>query len=149
MILYLDASALVKQYVAEVGSRETARLIKGGDVVGTAAISRAEVSAALAKAARVGVLSAEDAGAAIHAFRARWPDLVRLQVTETLIARADTLAWDHGLRGYDAVHLAGAVLWQETLGEMVTVATFDRELWQAACRVGMMVWPADLARFAT
>ena len=70
-------------------------------------------------------------------------------MTETLIARADTLAWDHGLRGYDAVHLAGAVLWQETLGEMVTVATFDRELWQAARRAGMMVWPTDLARFAT
>ena len=39
-----------------------------------------------------------------------------------LITHADRLAWDHGLRGYDAVHLAAADLWQDALGEEVTLA---------------------------
>jgi prevent-host-death family protein len=32
-------------------------------------------------------------------------DLVRVPVTEALVSRAEALAWDHGLRGYDAVQL--------------------------------------------
>ena len=32
---------------------------------------------------------------------------------EPLAARAGTLAWEHGLRGYDAVHLATALFWRE------------------------------------
>jgi len=61
-----------------------------------------------------------------------------------LVARADSLAWEYGLRGYDAVHLASALLWQEALGEPVTLATFDKPLWEAAQQAGMGVWPEDL-----
>lgn len=48
MILYLDASALVKRYIAELGSAEVAMAITTADVVGTSIISRAETAAALA-----------------------------------------------------------------------------------------------------
>ncbi len=77
MILYLDASALVKRYIAEAGSAEVGRLIAQTDVVGTSVISRAEVAAALAKAVRVGLLSRDEAGAALQVFRAQWIDLSR------------------------------------------------------------------------
>ena len=46
MIVYLDASVLVKRYVAEPGSKETAKLIAHAEVVATSLISRAEVAAA-------------------------------------------------------------------------------------------------------
>ena len=52
MILYLDASALVKRYVAEPGSAEVSEAISRAEAIGTALISRAEVAAALAKAVR-------------------------------------------------------------------------------------------------
>jgi predicted nucleic acid-binding protein len=67
-----------------------------------------------------------------------------VQVTEVVVARADTLAWDHGLRGYDAVHLAAASIWQDALGERVTLVTFDRRLWTAAEAVGLDAYPVDL-----
>jgi hypothetical protein len=73
------------------------------------------------------------------------PDYVRIRVTETLVARTDSLAWQYGLRGYDAVHLAAALLWQEGLEESVTLATFDRQLWEAGKQSGLAVFPADLA----
>lgn len=142
MIVYLDASALVKRYVAEAGSDEVADLIERADVVGTVIVSRAEVAAALAKAQRMKVVSREGAEAALQAFGAEWTALVRIQMTEILAARAAALAWAHGLRGYDAVHLSAAVFWQDVLGEEVTVATYDLQLWDAALAAGLVAWPA-------
>ena len=60
---------------------------------------------------------------------------------ETTVARADLLAWAHGLRGYDAIHLACALTWREAVGEDPVVATYDRELWRAARSEGMTPWP--------
>lgn len=69
---------------------------------------------------------------------------VRLQLSEPLAARAAALAWEHGLRGYDSVLLASALVWSETLGETVTVATYDRELWRGAKASGLSAWPAQM-----
>jgi predicted nucleic acid-binding protein len=144
MILYLDASALVKRYVDEPGSTEVKQAISGAKLIGTALISRAEVAAALAKAVRMEALTPKDAWATLQVFREEWPDLVQVQVTEMLVTRADTFAWEHNLRGYDAVHLAAASLWQDAMNEEVTLAAFDRRLWATARRVGLVPYPADL-----
>ena len=144
MIVYLDASALVKRYVAEAGSVEVASLIREAQAIGTAVVSRAEVAAALAMATRVGLVTREAALAALKAFNADWEHLIRIQFGEPLAARAGMLAWEHGLRGYDAVHLATALFWRETLGEAITVATYDRELWRGAQASGLSPWPAAM-----
>jgi predicted nucleic acid-binding protein len=144
VIAYLDASALVKRYVAEAGSPEVEALIESAQVAGTAVVSRAEVAAALAKATRVRLVTREAAAKALEAFNADWEHLVRLQMGEPLVARATALASEHGLRGYDAVHLAAALMWRETLGEPVTVATYDRELWRGARASGLQPWPATM-----
>jgi len=144
VIVYLDASALVKRYVAEAGSAQVEALIGQAQATGTAVLSRAEVAAALAKAARVGLVTRESALKALESFNADWEHLIRLQFGEPLAARAATLAWEHGLRGYDAVHLATALVWRETLGETVTVATYDRELWRGAQATGLLSWPAAM-----
>jgi uncharacterized protein len=144
VIVYLDASALVKRYVAEPGSVEVGGLLASAAVAGTAVISRAEVSAALARAVRMGILLRDEGEAALQVFRAEWPHLVRLQLTEVVAIQADVLAWTHDLRGYDAVHLAAACFWQDALGEPVTLATFDQQLWEASEPAGLVPWPAAL-----
>ncbi len=144
MILYLDASALVKRYVTEAGSAEVSAAVSQAAATGTALVSRAEVATALAKAVRVNALTQEEALAALQVFRNDWADLVRIQVTEMVVARADALAWDHGLRGYDAVQLAAALVWKDALGEQVTLATFDKHLWTVAGSVGLEAYPAEL-----
>lgn len=147
MIVYLDASALVKEYTEEVGSTEVDQLLIQADALGTSLLSRAEVAAALAKSVRTRALSWQQARTALETFRANWPRLARLSITESIVARADSLAWEYGLRGYDAVHLASVLSWAETSGEPITLATFDRRLWQAAERTGLDAWPEDLAPF--
>ena len=91
----------------------------------------------------MGALARDQAQAALQTFSTQWPDLVRLQLTEVILSQAGALAWDHGLRGYDAVHLAVARFWQSSLGEPVTLATYDRQLWQAADAAGLVAWPKD------
>ncbi|MCC6345825.1 MAG: type II toxin-antitoxin system VapC family toxin [Nitrospirales bacterium] len=144
MIVYMDASAIVKRYVAEAGSEEVHTLIAQASVVGTAVISHAEVASVLAKAVRMRLLSREEAASALQVFKTEWESLIRLQLTEILISRAATQAWDHGLRGYDAVHLAAALFWQEMLGDPITLATYDRQLWEAAQTTGLSAWPEAL-----
>ena len=144
MILYLDASALVKRYIAEPGTREVAEAIAAAEVVGTSLISRAETSAALAKACRVGTLTREEAFAALEIFRGEWSRFVRVQASEALMAQADAVAWELGLRGYDAVHLASALLWQHDVSAQVMVATFDQQLWEAVRQRGLRAFPEDL-----
>ena len=141
MIVYLDASALVKRYVAETGSAEVGALIQKGEAVGTSVISKAEVTAALAKAVRMKLLRREEALSALQVFSADWENIVRLQITEVLASRAASLAWDHGLRGYDAMHLASALFWQDMLGAHVTMASYDRQLGEAAKATGLIAWP--------
>ena len=144
LIVYLDASALVKRYVAETGTQEVVNLLQRASVVGTANITKVEVSAALAKSVRAGVLSPENAQLALRNFYEDWRFLERLHVVDLVVSRASTLAWEEGLRGYDATHLACALVWQEMLDEPVVMATFDRQLWEAARRMGMKVWPEGL-----
>jgi predicted nucleic acid-binding protein len=90
-------------------------------------------------------LSEQEARRAQRTFAGEWQDIARIPVTEALVARAETLAWDHALRGYDAVQLASALTWQESVGTEIMFATFDRQLWEAARQAGINAWPEDLA----
>jgi predicted nucleic acid-binding protein len=143
VIVYVDTSALVKCYVVEASSGDVRELIAAARLVGTAVITRVEMAAALAKAMRTGILPHHEAAAALDAFQGDWHSLVRLQLSEVLLSRAAALAWQHGLRGYDAVHLASASFWREILGELVSLATYDRQLWEAARVVGLDVFPGE------
>jgi len=145
MIVYIDASALVKRYVAEEGSPAVKRLLLEATHAGTSLLSRAEVSAAIARAVSARGLVEKEAASAVRSFRTDWPDLIRIRVDETIVARADLLAWAHRLRGYDAIHLACALTWKESVGEDLVVATYDRDLWQAARAEGLAPWPEGVA----
>lgn len=143
-ILYLDTSALVKQYIQESGSRDVQKLILTAEYAGTSLITRAEMAAALARATRLKILSATEADSAWEQFLGDWPSLSRLNVSRQIIEQASSLVWDFPLRGYDAVHLASAMLWRETLEAEIILATYDRELWSAANKAGLSIWPEKL-----
>jgi len=141
VILYLDTSALIKRYVNETGSPDVREWLRSADDKATVLITRAEMSAALNRLLRMKFLSQNDHASALAEFRADWMYYHRLPITEPLVARADALACEHNLRGYDAIHLAAALTWQDLLGLPVTVVTYDKELTEAARALGMEVLP--------
>lgn len=66
-------------------------------------------------------------------------ELTIVGIDEALARRAGELADAHGLRGYDAVHLASAL----ALGATETLlVTWDRDLGKAAAGAGLAVAPA-------
>lgn len=109
---YLDTSALVKRYVQETGSAWVSGLTSAAaqNVVYILRITSVEVIAAITRKARIGGISAADAGTAIANFRADFPaGFSVLEVTPPLTHEAMRLAEGRALRAYDALQLAGAV----------------------------------------
>lgn len=93
-----------------------------------------EGRAALAAAQRLGRLGKDAHKKALVDFEELYADLVTIAVDQELTARAGEYAEDLKLRGYDAVHLATAL---ELGDEEVVLVTWDRDLAQAAKRVGL------------
>lgn len=147
MILYVDTSALVKRYVTENGTELVNQAIFNADVVGISIIGNVETAAAFSKTVRVGTLREDEASSAWKLFQKDWGKLFQIQVTEIIIARAKALVWEYDLRGYDAVHLASAITWQDALKQPVVMAVFDKNLWVAAQQSGLLLFPSDLNAF--
>jgi predicted nucleic acid-binding protein len=143
VIVYADTSALVKLFVEEENSAQTRAMLGQAQAMGTGLLTRVELGAALARGARLGYLSEPESLDARKQLAAVWPTWIHIIVDENLIARAERLAWEHGLRGYDAVHLASALAWQAGVDAPVVLATFDQELWLAAKNAGLESWPED------
>lgn len=145
MIAYFDTSALVKAYIAEDGSSDVLALLNLPDLQpGSLLLLEAEMAAALGKAARLFRLEQDTLAHAWEGFLRDWEAFARIEVSESLVRRAAQLALEQPLRGYDSLHLAAALTWQEYIGESLTIATFDRELWQAARVLGVRPWPEGL-----
>lgn len=141
MIVYADTSALVKLFVREESSDATRDMLRRSQVLGTGLLTRAELGSALARGAKNGYLLAEEALEARRRLEMVWGSWVHIAMDEALVSRAEQMAWQYGLRRYDAVHLAAAKVWQQEIGHPVVLATFDRELWEAAALVGLEAWP--------
>ncbi len=140
-VLYLDTSALLKRYVRESGSQEFHLVWNVYDLFGAVRLVQAEMAAALAKGQRMEWLTVDDAHKAWREFLSDWRHITLLEANATVVQTAGELAWTYPLRGYDAIHLACALVWQDGIGEQVTLATYDRILWQAAKDAGLLTWP--------
>jgi predicted nucleic acid-binding protein len=145
-VYFADTSALAKRYINEAGSAWLRGLLNPSTGCETFIVRLAavELIAAITRRERTGSLSSADAAAARAAFRA---DLTAeyqvVEVTEALIERAMALAEAHGVRGYDALHLAAALevnalLVTSALPPLVLVSA-DTELNGAAMAAGMVV----------
>lgn len=134
MITYVDTSTLIKLFISEPGSDRAAAIWDASDVVASATLVIVEARAALAaahKGARLGTVQYRSAKGTLAE---RVDELALVQVTEDLIMVAADLAESEGLRGYDAVHLAAAVI----LGAEVFTSA-DEALCAAATRRGFHV----------
>ncbi len=110
MILYVDTSALVKLYTVEEGREVVERAVEEAELVATSIVAYAEARAALARKRREGMFSAEEHREAVDALNEDWETFEKPEVTEDLARAAGGLAEEHELRGFDAIHLASALL---------------------------------------
>jgi len=140
-MLYLDTSALVKLYVDERMSQELTIAVDGAEAVATSLIAYTEARAAFARARREARLSAQAYRHVVEAFVEDWPRYITVEVTDRLVKDAGELAAHRALRGYDALHLASALILRQQMSSGVTFLAFDRELMVAAKREALRIHP--------
>lgn len=136
MIVYFDTSAFVPLLIEESGSVTAGRLWDEADRLVSVRLLYAEARAALAQAERIGRLTRRQLTRLVTDVDSLYGQLDRLDVDDELVRRAGDLAQEFGLRGYDAVHLAGAQRLQDP--EVVLVAG-DGPLLRAAGEIGLAV----------
>jgi predicted nucleic acid-binding protein len=130
--LYLDASALVKRYVDEVGSEAIVAAMNRADSCSICRVGYVETVRAVARGGEP-----QDVERAERDWLGLRVIEVGLQVTE----RAASLSVKTGLRTLDALHLAAAL----TLSiEHVTFATWDARLHRVARAHGLRTLPTKL-----
>ena len=145
-VYYLDTSALVKRYVQEPGTDWILSLTNSvvGNEFFTNWMYGPEIIAALARKERMGEISIEDKKSTASAFKMDWKEQYQIvEITAQLAEDAMELADKYGLRGYDVVHLAAAVVLHNLRNTLnLSVLTFlsaDIDQLQAASAEGLEV----------
>lgn len=131
-MLYLDASALVKRYIAEEGSELLLAAMEDARGWSMCRIGYVETMRAVVLAGgRKTVKNVES----------DWLAFDVIEVDRALAEHAAQLALSAELRSLDALHLAAALVLPS---EDLTVATWDGRLHRAACDQGLATLPAAL-----
>ncbi|MHB1539446.1 MAG: type II toxin-antitoxin system VapC family toxin [Solirubrobacteraceae bacterium] len=133
MNLYLDASALVKRYVAEPGSDTVLELMDRAEGWFICRVGFVETVRA------VGLSAGEGAAQAV---REEWPAFGVIEIDQRMVEDAAELAIARELRSIDALHLAAALILP---CDDLLFATWDRRLHEAAEAEGLALTPAKLA----
>lgn len=133
MITYIDTSVLVKLLVAEQGSETAQEIWQAADRLVAVTLVEVEARAALAAASRAGRLTPVHHRRAKSSLRLLLDMMDVIDVSEELVTSAGDLAEIEALRGYDAIHLAGALQTADVL------ATADLALGDAGERQGLPV----------
>lgn len=116
MITYVDTSVIIKLLVDdETGTGAVERLWLESEFVVCAEIGYVEARAALAAAHRAGRLDDEALEVARNQLDALWEQIDVVPMTTQLGRQAGDLADTEHLRGYDAVHLAAAIVAHATV----------------------------------
>lgn len=142
MICYLDSSAMVKLYVEENGSDLAKKCVQDSLLVATSKVAYAEVMAAFARAWREEILGQREYKDAVANFKEDWPEFFALDVSNAVLQRVDDVIDRYNLRGFDALHLASAlVLSRRNEGEEIWAACWDSRLWDSFRQEGFLLIP--------
>lgn len=106
MILYLDATALIKLYVAEPGTGPVREAVKNAAAVYSVDINYLEVRAALAEGARLGLVTDKAAKKAQEDFETDWQAINVVEPDQALLRLAGDYAQTHGIAAKAALNLA-------------------------------------------
>lgn len=141
MILYLDTSALVKRYFKEEYSDEVISRWQEAEEIVTSSVAYAETMACFYRKKREAKLTHGFIGEITELFRMDWGSFIRVEVNDELNQYIDMVVSKHPLRGFDAIHLASALVIQERLPEDFLFVCFDNKLALAAHEEGLIGFP--------
>ncbi|MGB0128487.1 MAG: type II toxin-antitoxin system VapC family toxin [Rhodocyclaceae bacterium] len=119
MILFLDAGACIKLYVAEAGSGLVRRSVRNATAVFALDLAYVEVCGAFAQAAKSGLLRTKDAEVAQADFDRDWLNMNVVAPDAAMLRRAAQFSAADFLPASAALNLAAAEGIQRQLGRAV------------------------------
>jgi uncharacterized protein len=128
--------------VDEPGSELAHAAYNRAEFISTSAVTYVEATAALTRMRKGSRISPAQFEAGFTELERVWGSLYAQAVTDSLIQAASSAAREHGLRAYDALHLASVSIFQEV--RELTLACWDRELREAAHACGLALIPERL-----
>ncbi|NOU08487.1 MAG: type II toxin-antitoxin system VapC family toxin [Nitrospira sp.] len=129
---YWDTSALVKQFIQEIGTDDALALRVDAPPHATATIAYPETFSAFRRRVREAALKEPQYHEVVRRFVQEWPTYVRVNLDESILERSRTLLERYPLRTLDAIHLASAMELQEQLHEPSVMISADTQLLRAA-----------------
>ncbi|OYT72846.1 MAG: VapC toxin family PIN domain ribonuclease [Armatimonadetes bacterium JP3_11] len=146
LVYYLDTSALAKIYIDESGTGWMQQLLVQAlpQQLYLSHLARVEMASAIARRQQTGSLSPANARKSLQQFSADWfHRYTVVAVSSEIIERAYGLTIQHGLRAYDAVHLASALTVRSAFasleGYALVFVSADQRLLQCAQQEGLRV----------
>jgi uncharacterized protein len=136
VIAYFDTSAIVPLVVDEATTEMCNRLWTESTRVVSVRLIYPEARAALARAQRMGRLTRSQLNAAVVELDSMIDEVDMIELSPDIASSAGQLAQQHGLRGYDAVHLAAALAVSD---DDLVLVTGDLEVAAAAKATGIAV----------
>lgn len=136
MIAYFDTSAAVPLIVNEPATDLCNRIWNESARVASVRLLYPEARAALARAHRLRRVTRPQLTAAVSELDSIVEQIDHVEVTPELAQTAGALAEHHGLRGYDAVHLAAA---RAVADDDLVLVTGDTDLATAASNIGITI----------
>ena len=143
MIMYLDTSALVKRYFREPYSDEVIFRWKSATHIVTSFVTYAETMASIYRKKREADIADTLIREIADSFHQDWESFIRVEVNDELNGYIVRVVEGYPLRGFDAIHLASAMVIHERLPEDFVFACFDDRLARAARAVGLETFPPD------
>jgi predicted nucleic acid-binding protein len=144
VLYFIESSALVKLFVAELGSQQMVRLVESSEDANRMASSLAlvEVRSAIRRRQRGGEIKDVDAIAALGALDSEWRRLIDHPVTSAVIGHSLALIDRRYLRALDALQLASAIAARDSVTKQgtVTFVCSDERLIAAAQSEGFALW---------
>jgi predicted nucleic acid-binding protein len=141
MVVYMDTSAIVKRYFEEHRSEDVIALWRSASHLIASSVAYAETMACIWRKVGESDLDSKTSQMLVTTFRHDWTSFVRIEVNDELNGYIDEVAAAHPLRGFDAIHLASALLIHGSLPEPFVFACFDKALSSAAKASGLTVFP--------
>jgi len=139
-----DSCFLLKRYFKEPGSTEIISKWKEATGIVTSSVAYAETMASLYRKKREINMNRTIFGAILSALRRDWTSFIRVEVSDDLNEWIDRIIVNYPLRGFDAIHLASALIIHERVREHFLFACFDKNLIQAGQMEGLKTLPTNL-----
>ncbi len=134
--IYFDTSSYIKVYVKEKGSLKARNLLKNKRIV-SSIILQAECFCALSMKHHRGEIDERDLKTLINQIKGDRKHLDIINLTDDVIKKVESIALNSNTRTLDAIHIASALIFQDSLEITLPFITSDKIQYEIANGQGL------------